>query len=192
MCTPLMAQRCLLHHTALATGFCLFPALKRSTGCLRARKGGMRQADCTWHSKDNRRDVFDVWEHAHAPALHLRGNTLSKSCCTEPHWIRKKTLVTVSLEWKCFQDHLSHMSAIVKINTATLFLWQRELLCAGMRDSSDESPARRTSQPYLSMMLYCTAAKRNPKPCRCSNDLTAAALRFTDYSKLRKDMMWCS
>lgn len=27
MCTPLMAQRCLLHHAASATGFCLFLAL---------------------------------------------------------------------------------------------------------------------------------------------------------------------
>lgn len=32
------------------------------------------------------------------------------------------------------------MSTIVKINTATLFLWQHELLCAGMYGSSDESP----------------------------------------------------
>lgn len=60
MCTPLMAQRCLLHHTALATGFCLFPALKCTTGCLRAHRGGTRRADCTWHSEDNSQDVFDV------------------------------------------------------------------------------------------------------------------------------------
>lgn len=68
MCTPLMAQRCLLHHVALATGFCLFPALKLSTGCLRAHRGGMRQADCTWHSKDNSGEVFDVLEYAY---MHL-------------------------------------------------------------------------------------------------------------------------
>lgn len=40
MCTPLMAQRCLLHHTALATGFCLFPALSRSTTGLPASSLG--------------------------------------------------------------------------------------------------------------------------------------------------------
>lgn len=80
MCTPLMAQRCLLHHTALATGFCLFPVLMLSTSSRQAHLGGMRQADCTWHSKDNSKDVLDVSEYAYAPALHLRGNALSNSC----------------------------------------------------------------------------------------------------------------
>ncbi len=53
---------------------CSLAALRRSTGCLRAHRGRMRRADCTWHSKDNSRDVY-----ACAPALHFRGNTWQKA-----------------------------------------------------------------------------------------------------------------
>lgn len=97
MCTPLMAQRWLLHHTALATGSRLFLAPKRSRGRPRARRGGMRWADCTRRSRENSGDVLDVLAYTR---MHLPCSTAQRGrdWQRELEWNCKKMQVTVGLE----------------------------------------------------------------------------------------------
>lgn len=112
----------------------LVPCTEAQHRCLRAHRGGMRRADCTWHSKDNSRDVFGVLVYACAPALDLRGNTLGNSWRRELQWICEKVLVTVGLEWSphicCCSDKYSHFICVAA---------QAMLEYAA---SQDKSPAR--------------------------------------------------
>lgn len=86
--------------------------------------------------------MFDVFEYAymHLPCVSEGTCAIIAAEQSYTKSVKKKGGSYSECGVKCFQDHLSHMSTIVKINTATLFLWQHELLCAGMYGSSDESP----------------------------------------------------
>lgn len=98
MCTPLMAQRWLLHHAALATGFACSPRWSAAPAACELTGEEWDELIALGIAKDNGGDVFNVLVHAYAPALHLRGNTLISGCWAELWWTCKKTLVTV-LVW---------------------------------------------------------------------------------------------
>lgn len=123
MCTPLMAQRCLLHHAALATGFAC--SLRWSAPVVCELTGEeWDELIALGVAKDNGGDVFNVLVHAYAPALHLGGRTLITGCWEELWWTCKETLGYGLGQGVSRND--------TKINTPALFLWQPELQCSGM------------------------------------------------------------
>lgn len=179
MCTPLMAQRWLLHHAALATGFACSPCWSAAPAARELTGEEWDELIALGIAKDNGGDVFNALVRAYAPALHLRGNTLISGCWEELRWSCKKTLVTVSV-WSeaFFQDRLAHM----KINTATLFLWQPERLCAGML--LRWVPGQ-TDIPGISVKTVLHSCTKKSQPLsHYSNDLILTSARFADRLRL--------
>lgn len=156
MCTPLMAQRCLLHHAALATGFACSLCRSAPVVCELTREE-WDELIALGVAKDNGGDVFDVLVHAYAPALHLRGHTLITGCWEELWWTCKETL-GYGLGQGVSKNHCPTPKQI------RLLYFYGSLSSSVLECSSDKSLARQTSQPYLYITQHSTAAQRNPNP----------------------------
>lgn len=139
MCTPLMAQRCLLHHAALATGFCLFPGLTCCPYCLGARTGGMKKADCAWHEKiiaEMSLMCQGVW---YAPARPPTEGARLVIAAAQNHHIRAQRGRWCGAKYK-------------KRKKKDLFLWHQKLLCAGMWTTPQSE-----RHPTQTCACFCTA-----------------------------------